>query len=277
MKLTFRLVTMLLVVVLIVVVADSFLSVARERRLFLTKMQESAVLLGETTAPLFREVWLNQGPKRALGVIHEVNRSEHKITVRWVSFESQQADRYSPLIAPERVQEAQEDTDQALVFETENAEKMVLYMPVDSTDHDLGWLEMSQSYADVNTYIRETIIRTLVLSLALVLLAGVMHLVFGTYIVGRPLQQLIDQTRRIGRGDFSPSNAPVGMAELSDLSQSLNETSTLLEKANEEVRIQNERRVAAIIQNASRRLAGWHRESPTNLARRSMSYQGGQR
>ena len=84
---------MLLVVVLVVVVIDSILSVARERRLFLTKMQESGVLLGETTAPLFREVWLNQGPQRALGVIHDVNQSEHKITVRWVSFESQQADQ----------------------------------------------------------------------------------------------------------------------------------------------------------------------------------------
>ena len=69
MRLTFRLVAMLLVVVLVVIVLDGFLSVIREHNLFLTKMQESAVLLGETTAPLFREVWLNQGPERALGVI----------------------------------------------------------------------------------------------------------------------------------------------------------------------------------------------------------------
>ena len=256
MRLTFRLVAMLLVVVLVVIVLDGFLSVIREHNLFLTKMQESAVLLGETTAPLFREVWLNQGPERALGVIHEVNRSEHNITVRWVSFEAQQADRYSPLIAPERFQKAQQDSQKTLVFETKNAEKMVLYMPVDPKDHDLGWLEMSQSYADANAYIHETIIRTLILSLALVLLAGAMHLFFGTYIVGRPLQQLIEHTRRIGRGDFSPMRHDVGTAELAKLSKSLNETSMLLREANEEVRIQNERRVAAIEQlRHSERLA----------------------
>ena len=248
MKLTLKLIGILLVLILALVAIDGLLSVGRERELFLRKMRDNAVLLGETTAPLFKEIWLGQGPQRAFALIQEVNRSEHHIAVRWVSPDTAIDKLFAPRIAPDRIKSALGDSAAVFSFERDGREQMAVYIPVNPKDPTFGWLEMTEAYSDLHAYTRETVIRTLAFSAALVLLAGIMLLVFGTYYLGRPLQRIIEQTKRIGSGDFSRLATPVGQDEIAQLSSSLNDMSSQLAAAQDEVRLQTERRVAAIEQ-----------------------------
>jgi two-component system NtrC family sensor kinase len=125
---------------------------------------------------------------------------------------------------------------------------MVVYLPISITEPALGYLEMSESFHDLNAQSDKILLRTILLSAALVLAAGIVLLTIGTYFVGHPLRQLVQRTKRIGAGDFSHDNSLSGHDELAQLSVSLNTMCDQLETAQNDIRVQSEKRVEAIQQ-----------------------------
>ena len=248
MRLTLRLIGTLLAAILVIIAIDGFWSIRREEKLFSAKMEENATLLGETTARLFSDIWRNQGPQRALALIREVNRSEHRIKVRWISTDKNESDLYAPLVPLEQLLQAPRDAGATFRIENDSLKLMAVYMPISDTNLALGFLEMTEPLSDLNIYTRETLLRTILLSGALVLSAGIILLMFGTYFVGRPLRQLVQRTIRIGAGDFSQDISFSGHDELALLSTSLNKMCEQIDIAQNEIRTQSDKRVAAIQQ-----------------------------
>ena len=248
MKLTLRLIGFLLVAILVIIAIDGFWSVRSDEELFSQKMKENASLLGSTTAKLFSEVWQNQGSERALALIREVNRSEHHIKVRWVSADKMAGDPYVPQAPLDELLRISKDSVAAFTLENDSLEFMAVYIPVSNADPRLGFLEMTESFKDLKAHTNDTLIRTVLLSAALILAAGIILLTIGTYFVGRPLRQLVGRTKRIGAGDFSQEINFSGHDELALLSTSLNMMCEQLKNAQNEIRAQSEKRVAAIQQ-----------------------------
>ena len=71
---------------------------------------------------------------------------------------------------------------------------------------------------------------------------------FGVRTVGRPLQQLIAQTEKIGKGDFSGRLALHTHDELSQLAVALNHMSAQLEEQQAEIGAESTARIAAVEQ-----------------------------
>jgi two-component system NtrC family sensor kinase len=248
MKLTLRLIGILLAAILLIIAIDSFLSIRREEELIRQNMKENATLLGETTGRLFAEVWRFQGQQKALALISEINRSEHRIKVRWVSADSTAFDLYAPQVPLEQLLAAPRDSAAVFTVDQDSLAFMVVYLPISITEPALGYLEMSESFHDLNAQSDKILLRTILLSAALVLAAGIVLLTIGTYFVGHPLRQLVQRTKRIGAGDFSHDNSLSGHDELAQLSVSLNTMCDQLETAQNDIRVQSEKRVEAIQQ-----------------------------
>lgn len=256
MRLTFKLLGLFAAVTLLVIAADGYLSIERERDLFMTDMRESARLVGEITAPLFSEVWRSQGRTRALNLLREINTSEARITVKWVSLSAADGLEAVPKIEPNTLRRWERDSDLVFSYETDGRPQMSMYIPVDENDPALGWLELTQPYDNLHEYTRESLTRTLALGLALAMLAGGTQVVFGTRIVGRPLRRLEEHARRIGQGDLSTCEIPRSRDELETLATAFNLMCLNLESAIREIKTQTENRVAALEQlRHSERLA----------------------
>lgn len=256
MRLTLKLLGLFFALTLLVIAADGYLSIERERDLFLTDMRESATLVGEITAPLFSEVWRAQGRTRALGLLREINKSEARIAVRWVSLSAADGREAVPKLGPDVLRLQPPGSNRILSQETNGRLEMTMYIPVDKNDTTLGWLEMTQPYDRLQSYTRESLIRTLALGLALAIVAGGIQTVFGTRIVGRPLQLLGEHAGRIGQGDFSIREIPHSRDELETLAIAFNHMCLSLEAAIREIKTQTENRVAALEQlRHSERLA----------------------
>ena len=80
------------------------------------------------------------------------------------------------------------------------------------------------------------------------MLCGVLVALLGIRLVGRPLEQLIEKTERIGRGDFSQPLELHGNDELSQLATALNRMSDQLRDQREKIRTESAGREAALEQ-----------------------------
>ena len=65
-----------------------------------------------------------------------------------------------------------------------------------------GVVEIVESLAGMQQYIRDTILETLGVGLALIVLSGCLLLLVGLGLIGRPMRHLIEKTRRVGAGDL---------------------------------------------------------------------------
>jgi nitrogen fixation/metabolism regulation signal transduction histidine kinase len=67
----------------------------------------------------------------------------------------------------------------------------------------VGFVELSESLAYQQAYVRDTLVRAAWATLAAVLVAALLAAGLGFYMVGRPLAKLAHKARSIGAGDLS--------------------------------------------------------------------------
>ncbi|MFV2069614.1 MAG: sensor histidine kinase, partial [Pirellulales bacterium] len=84
--------------------------------------------------------------------------------------------------------------------------------------------------------------------MAAMMLCGVLVALLGIRLVGRPLEQLIEKTERIGRSDFSEPLQLHGNDELSQLAKALNRMSDQIREQQEKIKTESAGREAALEQ-----------------------------
>jgi signal transduction histidine kinase len=87
-----------------------------------------------------------------------------------------------------------------------------------------------------------------ILTVELIVVSGALGLLMGVWLIGRPLNRLIDKTRRIGGGDLSGRLSLKGRDELSELAVALNDMCDELAVAQDRVRSETEARIATMEQ-----------------------------
>ena len=236
MKLTLKLVLVVLAVTVFVLSIAGYLRVQREVETFQNNMVQDGRLLGQILGSLLADAWQRYGQDRVHQLLVEANTSTRRFRFRWLPPEDLTA-------ALDRVNLDQDERAALLrgariVVKTRDAygqATLATYALVTLSSGTPGVVEMVESLAGMQQYIRDTILETLGVGLALIVLSGCLLLLVGLGLIGRPMRHLIEKTRRVGAGDLETPLHFRTHDELSEVATALNHMCLQLKTSQAEV------------------------------------------
>jgi signal transduction histidine kinase len=248
-KLAFKLVSVLVLEIIFLLAIDGYLSVKREIRLFDTEMKREAFQIGHAMKDLVVAVWHTSGQRRVMKLIRAANKEEHLMNIRWVWLDASPNDLYRPRALIERLEPVRQG--QEVSFKERDKKSTgyrYTYVPVEVNEDRPGALELSEPLTHLNDYARTTVVRTVVLAGVLMLVSGLVALLLGIWVVGRPLHRIIEKVRRVGSGDLSGRLDLKNRGEFSELARAFNTMCEDLAEFQEKVRHETAARIEALEQ-----------------------------
>jgi signal transduction histidine kinase len=249
MKLTTKIVSLWMAGTLIVVALGTFFAIRHDGRLLQDDLRSEAGEIGQTLAPLIQDVWRTSGEQRALQLIADANHNNRQLNVRWVWLDEKTVAEGTLALSPSDLQ-AFNNGQPVYVEEREPSGRGILhtYVPVAVASPRLGAIELTNSFDGPDRIARVGILRFALLGAVLIALSAAAAWLLGVWLVGRPLEQLTEKTRRAGAGDLSNPVHLVHGDELAELGLALNLMCNQLAAARERLRGETEARIAALEQ-----------------------------
>jgi signal transduction histidine kinase len=96
------------------------------------------------------------------------------------------------------------------------------YVPLDADGVRRGLFELTEPPTTEQRFVRNTILDTVEIAIALAVVSALLAYVMGQWLVGTPVRILSEKARRIGKGDFSGEVALRQRDELSELAGEVN-------------------------------------------------------
>src|SRR5215813_5125054 len=249
MKLTLKLVCVVLAVTVLVLSIAGYLRVQREVDTLQSTMAQDGRLLGQIIGSMLADVWQTQGQARVLQLLEDANASTHRFHFSWIPLESLTTaldragvdqQQHAALLRGDRV-----------VVKTHDAQgqaTLSVYIPVTVGSEVPGVIEVVQSLAGVQRYVHKTILETLGVGSVLVMLSGCLLLLVGVALIGRPLRSLIEKARRVGAGDLEHPLQVHACDELAEVARALNHMCVQLKTSQAEVHTEMEARLHTLEQ-----------------------------
>ena len=227
MRLALKVVLATVLGTLAVLVVFGYLRTRRDVNLFDSDIRNDHSLIGTTLAVCVASTWSTAGPERALELVAQANAARDYLTIRWVypSTDARargQHDPYFPLGPLQGVEHR--------VLELPEADEhslLVTHVPVRAQGALIGAIEIAESLVVRDAYLRSSIMSTVLTTASMVLVSGVVVLVFGVWLVGRPLGLLADKAHRVGQGDLS---GPLSLAQRDEIGELAREVNAMCER-----------------------------------------------
>jgi two-component system NtrC family sensor kinase len=209
----------------LVLTVNGYLRVKREVALFESDRVRDDVLIGETLATGMDTVWRSEGREAALAMATAAGAREARVRVRWVWLDE------PGLFAPGDLVPSIPVT---RVAKTDSGEeRRFTFVRVAVPDPRPGALELSESLAPEQAYVRQTIEDTIATGLVLDAVCAVLAVLLGAWLIGRPLGALAAKARRVGAGDFGEPLRMRQNDEIASLAGEMNAMCDRLVEANE--------------------------------------------
>jgi two-component system, NtrC family, sensor kinase len=166
MKLTAKLVSILLFGIVLLLAIDGYISIDHETDLFEANMRRDALLLGRAMKGLVADSWNTDGGARAQQLIEDANAEEDRVSIRWVWLDvtSESDLRHRPRVPREELEPVLRGEDISLRYRDQDGDEYLLtYARVAVDEQRPGALELSESLSELAEYSYHSLIRTLVL------------------------------------------------------------------------------------------------------------------
>jgi signal transduction histidine kinase len=223
MRLARKLILATLAGMALVLAASAYFRITRELELFERDMIMDHAVLARTLANAIPRVWAEKGREEALSLLDNVSTPDGRFRVRWVDG----------------------DVPPAPVF---SRERHYTDVPIRVRGQAVGFVELSESLAYEQAYVRDTLVRAAWATLAAVLVAALLAAALGFYMVGRPLAKLAQKARSIGAGDLSGTLNLKQRDEIGQLAREFDAMCDSLAQARVSLAGETEARVRAIEQ-----------------------------
>ncbi|AUX25615.1 histidine kinase [Sorangium cellulosum] len=228
MRLASKLTLALVFVMCAVLSLYGYLSVRRERALFEADMRRDEHLIGLALRTAMVEIWRRDGLDAALRVLDEANEREDGVRFRWVWLDAPAGDRFAPTLPAAEIAELSRGTEVFRVQrEDDRSGRFYTYAPVGVDPARVGAIEISESLEEEEAYVRASVHNTVTTLVALAALSGLLAMIFGQILVGRPTRRLVDKTRRIGEGELG---APLLLPQRDELGEIAREINAMCER-----------------------------------------------
>ncbi|MCA8974085.1 MAG: HAMP domain-containing histidine kinase [Planctomycetes bacterium] len=203
MKLAFRLVAFLVLILAVLVAVDGFREYGQERALMREDMQRDARVLGMAMSSVLDDVWRADGMPRCLQLIADANRAEADTALRWVWFDAAAGDPFAPAVATPADVAASVAGGDFIEGAASGANRLYMYFAIDTAGGGRGGLELSRSMAALSQRGARVLLRSTSHLVGLFLIAVLVVYFIGVRLIGRPLHELAAKIDSIGRGDLS--------------------------------------------------------------------------
>jgi signal transduction histidine kinase len=247
MRLAFRLAVWLLVGVIAVQLAYGYARFRREVALFESDIRQDHLLLGTTLAVVTARVLATRGPAAAGDVVEDTNVHNVDVRIRWIGPEEEPAVLDS---LPEEARATiEEDRTWSEVRDVAGeGRRLFTWVPVPAAERTGGMIELSESLAAEQAYVRTSVERATTAALLTIALTGSLIVVLGFLLVGRPVRRLVRQARKIGDGDLSGRLEFRRRDEIGALARELDQMADRLTEAQSRIDRETRTKIAAMDQ-----------------------------
>ncbi|MDB4995630.1 MAG: histidine kinase [Myxococcaceae bacterium] len=225
-----------------------FVGARREIALYEASMADDASLIGRTMRPAFLEVWGVEGEARALDLLETADDALVRARLRYVVVGGG-----DPLRAPRAPLAALGPVHQSQVaiwtdHETADGGMLVAYVPLSAPAPPGSALEITEPLAVEKALLRGRIQEHLIALGTFAVFATLIASFVGVSFVGRPIDKLVVQARRVGQGDLSSRLALPQKDEIGELAREMNAMCDQLEKAQARIKEEAEARLRTLEQ-----------------------------
>lgn len=248
MRVALKLVLATVLGTLAVLIIFGWVRARKEIELFDLDMRRDHLLVGTTLAVCVADEWIVAGQARAMQLVRQADEERQHMRVGFVHPSGRQNE-----IAPGRVSQ------RSVVNHLENfvmadpsepnEEFLVSRVPVHGDKGELlGAVEIAERLGIRDEFVRGNLVGTLAATLAMVGFSGMVVLVMGVWLVGRPLNLLAAKAQRIGQGDLAGPLSFRQRDEISELASEVNAMCERLAEANARTQAETTARIDAIEQ-----------------------------
>jgi two-component system NtrC family sensor kinase len=250
MRLALKLMSAMVVALIVLLALHSYLTVLREIEVFEQDMERRAYLLGRVLASSTADIWRYGGSQRVADILKDANTAEDVLKVRWVWLDAPAGDPFVPQVDTSDLTDLVAGHEVWIRADDDRGREILYaYFPVAADSTRQAALELAQPLAPMHRYIRATIVRNILLLITLLLIGGGAVWWLGTVVVGRPVEALVQQARRVGEGDLTArTTLGHGHDELTELAASFNRMVEGLEESQERLARETARRFEALEQ-----------------------------
>jgi signal transduction histidine kinase len=230
MRVALKLVLATVLGTLVVLILFGWQRAYREVEVFDSDMRNDHSLIGATLALCVADVWNTGGSARAVQLVKQADAERPSLRLGFVHSDGTQH-ALAPGLTRQRAVVAQ--TEHFVTTELDSADQafLVTRVPVRGQHGELlGAVEIAESMAEREEFIRDNWRSTLLATLAMVGFSGGVVLVMGVWLVGRPLNLLAGKAKRVGQGDLSE---PVSLAQRDEIGQLGREVNAMCERLSE--------------------------------------------
>ena len=241
MRLAWKLILAVVLLVFAALAANTWLAVRREVLHFEADMRRDHHLLGRLFLSAVARVSQSDGPARARELIERANRAEDAVRLRWVepAAMSLSAEAREQLLRGEEV----------MVVKREAGEGMLVTLePLPQGAGAPAALELAESFALEESYARDAFTHAAATSAAVALLSALLTAVLGVLLIGRPMRALIEKARRVGEGDLLGPLELTQRDEIAELAREMNAMCAQLLRAKERIAAETAARINALEQ-----------------------------
>ncbi|CAN5807187.1 hypothetical protein BH11MYX4_BH11MYX4_00950 [soil metagenome] len=243
MKLVPRLSLVLVLIMSVVFVGRAWLRTVDESAHFESDMRRDHVAAAHALRAGVAEIWDLDGPERAKRLVESANLEGAALHFRWLETTEPNAHLSSrdvgEILSGRAVQR---------VAPGAPAEELISYFAVRPGTPSFGLLELRESLSERDEYMRASV-RATAASVGLMIAAfWLVAMVTGRWIVGRPVDALLTQARRIGAGDLATPLYLHGPREFRALAEEMNRTCDMLSAAQTKVAEETDARARALEQ-----------------------------
>lgn len=245
MKLAYKLIAAVTVIVLLILSGNAWFSVVRESDLFESDMRRDHRATGRAIAAAVSTIADEVGDDRAAELVERASRAETDVRLSLMWLDAAPGTAFSPPRNPELTEALRRDQE---VLGDLRGEEIVSLVPFHTASGRRGAIRLTESRAEEGRYIRTTVIRASLVAILMTLACALAVTQIAMRFIAKPLHRLVTQARRVGGGDFTMRLLPVEHDEMAELGREMDAMCDRLDEAQHRVAKETAHRIATLEQ-----------------------------
>jgi two-component system NtrC family sensor kinase len=230
-RLVAKLTVVLIAGVAVVLTAQAGFHVTRVLELHERETRDDLAILGSALAAAVSEIWRIGGEQRARAYVEQADSRRARTRIQLL--EGQEPGRRATAAAP-------------AVLEEEG--HLVAWAPLTTATGRRLHLRLARDLTDRTGFIRHVVLTQVVTTVAMVVVLAALAVLLGARLVGRRVERLAEQARRVAGGDFATTTEDPRRDELGFLAREMNQMANRLADAHGQIREERRARTEVLEQ-----------------------------